>query len=203
MSEESVLADDVGRSEPLPPRGEGVGDGGASSALGTDRQAPRDTPTPNPSPQGGGELLDHLAAFNEATTIEIVRRERRAGPIQTSQRADGAAKRFRKAPTLPEQRLWKALRELDLNGSHFRRQAPFGPYVVDFVCHRARLIVEVDGGIHNLPSVAERDSEREAWLRGRGYDVVRVSNEDALYESASVVGRIVRLLSANEASPSE
>ena len=89
------------------------------------------------------------------------------------------------------------LRKLDLNGTHFRRQAPFGPYVVDFVCHRARLIVEVDGGIHRHPAVTARDAEREAWLLSRGYTVIRITNQDALFDPAGVATRIAGLIGLN------
>jgi len=82
---------------------------------------------------------------------------------------------MRRAPTFSEKRLWTALRRTDL---HFRRQAPFGSYIVDFVCHEHRLIVELDGGIHDLPEVAAGDAEREAWLTGRGYRVMRFRNEE-------------------------
>jgi very-short-patch-repair endonuclease len=80
---------------------------------------------------------------------------------------------MRREPTYAEQRLWKLLRKTDLR---FRRQAPFGPYVVDFFCHRHRLIVELDGGVHNLTLVAARDDARDAWLTGRGYRVMRFAN---------------------------
>jgi len=89
------------------------------------------------------------------------------------------------------------LRKLDLKGTHFRRQAPFGPYVVDFVCHRARLIVEVDGGIHNHPAVIARDAERENWLRSRGYTVIRIANQDALFDPAGAATRIAGLIGSN------
>ena len=94
----------------------------------------------------------------------------------------------------PPRRRSGALRKLDLNGTHFRRQAPFGPYIVDFVCHRARLIVEVDGGIHNHPAVTARDAERETWLRQRGYSVIRIANQDALFDPAGVATRIAGLI---------
>jgi very-short-patch-repair endonuclease len=103
------------------------------------------------------------------------------GALHTSERSDAAAKRLRRKPTPAEQRLWKVLKTLKLNGSHFRRQVAFGPYIVDFVCHGARLVVEVDGGIHRLPEVAARDAEREAWLTRRRYAVVRITNEQALF----------------------
>jgi very-short-patch-repair endonuclease len=62
------------------------------------------------------------------------------------------------------------------------------------------LIVEVDGGIHALPAVAARDAEREVWLRGRGYTVVRVKNEEAMYEAPRVADRIAAML-ADGADP--
>jgi len=101
-----------------------------------------------------------------------------------SDRAEASAKRMRRAPTSAEAKLWKLLRKTDL---HFRRQAPFGPYIVDFVCHRHRLIVELDGGIHGLPSVAARDAEREAWLMARGYRVMRFLNSQAPDDVASMI----------------
>lgn len=110
--------------------------------------------------------------------------ERTPGAIHKSDRADRAARRMRNAPTFAERTLWKVLRTSDL---HFRRQAPFGPYIVDFVCHRHRLIIELDGGIHNLPSVAARDAERQAWLTGRGYRVMRFRNNDAPDEVLQVI----------------
>jgi very-short-patch-repair endonuclease len=103
---------------------------------------------------------------------------RTPGAIHTSERSDKLARRLRREPTFAERELWKALRRLD--GHHFRRQAPIGPYVVDFVSHRLRLIIEGDGGIHNLGEVAARDVEREHWLIGRGYRVIRLTNAQAL-----------------------
>ena len=99
--------------------------------------------------------------------------DRTPGAIHTSERAERSAKRMRREPTYAEAKFWKALRATNL---HFRRQAPFGPYIVDFVCHRHRLVVEMDGGVHNLPEVASRDAERDAWLTGRGYRVMRFPN---------------------------
>ena len=128
---------------------------------------PACTPTPSPSPQGGGEA-----------------RERTPGAIHKSDRADRAARRMRREPTYAEAKLWTLLRQTDL---HFRRQSPFGPYVVDFVCHRHRLIVELDGGVHELPDVAARDAVREAWLTGRGYRVMRFRNEDLPDEILQVI----------------
>jgi very-short-patch-repair endonuclease len=96
---------------------------------------------------------------------------------------------MRREPTHAEKLLWKELRRLD--GFHFHRQVPFGAYIVDFACHRNRLIVEVDGGIHRAPNVALRDAEREAWLKTRGYRVVRVTNFDAIVWIDKAIAAIV------------
>ncbi len=75
-----------------------------------------------------------------------------------------------------ERRLWKELRRNRLAGFGFRRQQPIGPYVVDFYCSAARLIVEVDGPHHDLPGRPERDEARTRWLHDRGYRVIRFSS---------------------------
>ncbi|WP_276310002.1 endonuclease domain-containing protein [Phenylobacterium kunshanense] len=121
--------------------------------------------------------------------------ERAPGAIHKSDRADRAARRMRRVPTYAERDLWKVLRKTDL---HFRRQVPLGSYIVDFACHDARLIVELDGGIHDLPSVAARDLDREAWLTGRGYRVMRFSNNE---HPEDVVRVILERISADTPTP--
>jgi very-short-patch-repair endonuclease len=66
-----------------------------------------------------------------------------------------------------------------------------GDYVVDFVCHRSRLIVEVDGGVHAMDVVAQRDAERDLWLAGRGYRVLRLTNRDVIANVEAAVRRII------------
>ncbi|WP_271542817.1 endonuclease domain-containing protein [Bradyrhizobium sp. CCBAU 45321] len=84
-----------------------------------------------------------------------------------------AAKRLRANTTPHERALWRALKDLPMDGSHFRRQAPIGPYVVDFFLPAKRLIIELDGGHHNEDGVAKRDIERQRWLENEGYRVIR------------------------------
>lgn len=108
---------------------------------------------------------------------------------------------MRREPTLAEKLFWKALRKVEIPGSHFRRQAPFGPYIVDFVCHHHRLIVEVDGAVHDLEHVAARDAERQAWLEARGYRVIRVSNSQAINDPYSAVEKILALVGAGAPTP--
>ena len=85
------------------------------------------------------------------------------------------ARAMRKAMTPPELRLWKCLRRLRAEGRHFRRQTPFRGYFLDFVCHRSRLVIEVDGKTHQYR--VEHDRTRDAVLLREGYRTLRFSNE--------------------------
>ncbi|HEY0151757.1 MAG TPA: DUF559 domain-containing protein [Longimicrobium sp.] len=82
------------------------------------------------------------------------------------------ARGFRKAPTPSEAILWRALRGEALGGHKFRRQQPIGPFIVDFYCSTERLIVEVDGGVHETQR--ERDAERQALLESLDLRFVRL-----------------------------
>ena len=97
------------------------------------------------------------------------------------------ARQLRKQPTDAETHLWSRLRRKQLDGFRFRRQVPLGPYVADFACLDARLVVEVDGGQH-----AERaaDTARTAWLESQGYRVLRFWNNDVLGNADGVVETI-------------
>jgi very-short-patch-repair endonuclease len=111
-----------------------------------------------------------------------------------------AAKKLRANTTPHERILWRALKELPIEGTHFRRQAPLGPYVVDFFCPAKCLIIELDGGHHNEDAVAERDSERQAWLEQEGYRVIRFWNSDVADDLNAVLERIyVELYGSREA----
>jgi very-short-patch-repair endonuclease len=76
--------------------------------------------------------------------------------------------------------LWRYLKANHLGELSFRRQAPVGTYIVDFVCHAACLVVEVDGETHDFESRQRSDSVRDAWLGTRGYIVLRFANDDVL-----------------------
>ncbi|WKA29599.1 endonuclease domain-containing protein [Bradyrhizobium roseum] len=100
------------------------------------------------------------------------------------------AKKLRANTTPHERILWRALKELPIEGTHFRRQAPIGPYVVDFFCPAKRLIVELDGGHHNEDATAQRDNERQAWLEKEGYRVIRFWNSDVTGDLNAVMERV-------------
>jgi very-short-patch-repair endonuclease len=91
-----------------------------------------------------------------------------------------------------ELRIWLGVRGEQLDGHRFRRQVPIGPYIVDFVCLKAKLVIEIDGGQHQVN--AEGDAARSAWLESRGYRVLRFWNTDVLREGESVLEKIRREL---------
>jgi very-short-patch-repair endonuclease len=103
-----------------------------------------------------------------------------------SERAVAVARRLRRSMTPAECALWVELRRLPLKGTHFRRQAPFGPFVADFLCHRARLLIEVDGGVHHSSRSAAHDVERQEWIESRGFRVLRFTNAEVLADPSGV-----------------
>ena len=88
------------------------------------------------------------------------------------------ARHLRKQSTDAEKLLWSNLRSHQMFGFQFRRQEPIGRYIVDFVCYRRRLIIELDGGHHQ--EQAGYDSERTDWLSQRGFKVIRFWNDDVV-----------------------
>jgi len=86
-----------------------------------------------------------------------------------------AARTLRRGMTFAERRLWSILRLRDVDGHRFRRQCPIGPFVVDFACLHARLVIEADGGQH---ADSMTDAARDAFLRSKGFRVLRFWNHD-------------------------
>lgn len=103
------------------------------------------------------------------------------------------AKAMRRAPAVHERRLWALLRDRRLEGLKFRRQMVIGPYVADFVCLRHRLIVEADGPFHD----PVRDAERDAWLTGQNFRVLRFPNGMIDHEGWRVIAAILEAVRAN------
>jgi very-short-patch-repair endonuclease len=121
-------------------------------------------------------------------------------PLVSTAISRAVAKRLRANTTPHERILWRALRELPVDGTHFRRQAPIGPYVVDFFCPAKRLIIELDGGHHNEDETAKRDSERQLWLEREGYRVIRFWNSEITSDLTVVLEHIyVELYGSREA----
>ena len=98
------------------------------------------------------------------------------------------ARQNRKEPTAGERRLWERLRDRQLEGAKFRRQGRIGRYIVDFVCLEAKLIIEIDGPLHELR--VEKDLERQRWLESDGYRVLRFTDKQSRDDIDRVLKRI-------------
>jgi len=110
------------------------------------------------------------------------------------------ARTLRRNSTQAEQKLWRLLRNPQRAGLKFRRQQPSGPYVADFVCFEARLIVEVDGGQHVEGTEAE--SRRTRWLEAQGFHLLRFWNNDVLGNPDGVAEAIERAVNSPHPLPS-
>lgn len=95
---------------------------------------------------------------------------------------------MRWAPTPAESALWEAIRGRQLAGLHFRRQHPVGRFIVDFYCPAKKLVVEIDGGVHD--NQVARDEARTALIEAHGYHVLRFRNEEVLAQRQSVLDQI-------------
>jgi very-short-patch-repair endonuclease len=94
--------------------------------------------------------------------------------------------------TTAEKILWKYLRNRKLNGLKFRRQHPLDIFIADFYCHEKKLIVEVDGGIHDDQEQKEYDGGRSFELTEKGYKILRFDNEEVLFNVENVLQRIIQ-----------
>lgn len=95
--------------------------------------------------------------------------------------------------TTAEQLLWEELRGKKL-GVKFRRQHPIFDYIADFVCLERKLIIEVDGGYHNLPEQFLDDDSRTRNIQAMGFRVIRLTNEEVMFDMDNVVDRIYDVL---------
>ena len=95
----------------------------------------------------------------------------------------------RKHPTEAESILWDYLKRSGV-GAPFRRQHIIGNYIADFVCLPARLVIEIDGGYHQLPQQEVNDEVRTKWLNEQGFNVIRFTNEEVIASIESVLQTI-------------
>jgi very-short-patch-repair endonuclease len=101
---------------------------------------------------------------------------------------------MRNNDTAAEEKLWRALRRLPIDGSHFRRQVPIGNFIADFACLSARLILEVDGSRHGTPTGLSADAERTAWLESKGFKVIRFWNSEIVENIDGVLDAVYAAL---------
>ena len=98
------------------------------------------------------------------------------------------AKKLRQEMTKSEACLWKyALSAKQMKGYTFNRQRPIGNYVADFVCKELKIVIELDGISHLFEEVQDKDKEKEDFLSGLGYTVLRFSDEEVLKDMRNVI----------------
>ena len=109
-------------------------------------------------------------------------------------KARSRARSLRRDMTKAERTIWYGLRAHRLEGAGFRRQTPVGPYIVDFLSHAAKLIIEIDGGQHFNDQNEVRDRGRDAFLASKGFRVVRFSNHDVITNRVGVLETIATVV---------
>lgn len=101
---------------------------------------------------------------------------------------------LRQSMTKAETALWSRLKSRQLNGHKFRRQHPIDAYVADFACISAKLLIEVDGSVHDSADAKAYDAARTDTLRSFGWTILRFSNEAVLYRTDEVLNSIASRL---------
>jgi len=110
--------------------------------------------------------------------------------MQSSNRA----RELRQQSTRMERLLWAQLRDRRSGGYKFRRQYPIGPFVADFICFEAHMVIEVDGESHDLNYAY--DVRRDAWFKSKGFRVWRVTNEEVRMNLDGVLSTVCELCKA-------
>ena len=99
-----------------------------------------------------------------------------------------AAKALRGNPTKAEKLLWNKLKSRKLDGIKFRFQVPYDSFILDFLCPSNKIIIELDGPIHNLQK--QHDKARDEYFEAKGYRILRFSNDEVVYNIEKVLKRI-------------
>ena len=104
------------------------------------------------------------------------------------------ARELRKNSTLQERKLWSFLKSSKFYGYKFRRQFPIGDYIADFCCVKAKLVIELDGGQHNMAKEIDYDRRRDKFIKNSGYRVLRIWNNDIDNNLEGVGEKIYQML---------
>jgi very-short-patch-repair endonuclease len=115
--------------------------------------------------------------------------------------ANANARALRKRMSPQEVKLWVQLRSLRAEGFHFRRQAPRDGFILDFVCLREKLIVELDGDTHGQPHQSARDSKRDRHFANKRFRTLRFWNTDVDQNLDGVVETVYRILTSTDPTP--
>ena len=133
-----------------------------------------------------GRDREGAGKFKSAMMIDVPKAP--AWQVSTKQRT--RARKLRRDMTDAERIIWNGIRAHRMLGMNFRRQTPIGPFIVDFVCHTAWLIIEIDGGQHYEAENMKRDAQRDAFLVSKGYQILRFSNHDVMTNRQGVLETI-------------
>ena len=145
-------------------------------------------PFSSPVADGGGGERSETEGGSAPGARPTYRKE-----VRPTDRAATRAIDLRRQATPPERLLWSRLRRGQLGGFRFRRQHPLGPYIADFYCHEAALVVEVDGAMH-AGERKQKDAIRDAWMNERRIAVLRVRAVDVFGNLDNVLSTMLRTL---------
>ncbi len=179
---------------PPPPRGAGAGGGGRRSFA-----APSEPAQHADRPPSVAHARDTSPARGEEVRPKKVGHGWSPDPTERPRQKDRTrtklrAKALRKELTPSEAKLWLLLREIQ--GARFRKEVPVGDYVFDFACYSARLLIELDGSIHERADVQENDKAKTIYAVTQGFRVLRFQNNDVWDRSAWVVAEVRARLDA-------
>jgi very-short-patch-repair endonuclease len=121
---------------------------------------------------------------------EVSMSDEKSPTWKVSSKARSNARALRKNSTDAERLLWAALRDHRLNGASFRRQVPIKNFIADFVCHAAKLVIELDGGQHFSDQAEQADAARSTVIEAQGFKVLRFSNHDVMTNRDGVLETI-------------
>jgi very-short-patch-repair endonuclease len=166
------------------------------------RTVVRPTPQPPSGPAKNGGVFDRkgesgsnsngMWVFDDIREFEYNETMEKDGIIsgqKISQEKQNRARELRRSMTLAERKLWNKLRANRLGGWHFRRQQIIDDFIVDFYCHKAGLIIEVDGPIHQKQPA--EDAEHTKMMAARGLKVLRFNNSDVMNKMDMVLRTIL------------
>ena len=120
-------------------------------------------------------------------------------PPELWARLKPVARQMRREPTPAEDRLWQRIRKHQVEGAKFRRQVPFERFLVDFCCFEVRLVVEVDGPIHQYS--VEADAIRQEFIEFLGFRVLRFTNQQVFLGIDRVIGQIGEAVRTGRGTP--
>jgi very-short-patch-repair endonuclease len=139
---------------------------------------------------GGGAAASEVAMEDEKPSWKV------------SSKLRSNARALRRNSTDAERILWLKLRDHRLNGASFRRQVPIKNYIADFVCHAARLVIELDGGQHFSDEAERADAARSTAIEARGFTILRFSNHEVMTNRAGMLESIAAAIAASAPTPS-